>query len=42
MAIMITTSDSTSFAPWTGFTVFLVYVAVLLAIALVLFRRRDA
>lgn len=31
-----------NFAPWTGFAVFLLEVAVLLVIGAILFERRDA
>ena len=44
MAIMgtITTHDNSSFGPWTGFLLFLVYVAVLLMLGATLFDKRDA
>jgi ABC-type transport system involved in multi-copper enzyme maturation permease subunit len=41
-AIMSTHHQDNALAPWTGFGVFCLYVAVLLAIAYVLFESRDA
>jgi len=41
-AVMQLTHDSTTLAPWTGFAVFVGYAVLGLAIAAVLFVRRDA
>jgi len=41
-AITHVRADPTSLAPWTGFGLFAVYTAVVLAIAAVTLRRRDA
>jgi ABC-2 type transport system permease protein len=41
-AIFATSKDASSLSPWAGLAVFTVYVAVAIAISLILVRRRDA